>query len=261
MHPEDERLESAPTIVLTAREEAVWSGWDVLLVACVFVLSAVMFSFLAVVVAQRYGALRGGLEAAAEMPVIIVPAQVAAYGVTLALMYVIIARTYGRGFWSGMQWRWPQARWFFYFLAGIVLAMSVQFGSEFLPIPKALPIEKLFRTPRDGWIMSVLVVVAAPLMEELFFRGFLFPVAVRGMGMGLGTVFTAALFAVVHASQLAHAWGPLVMMFAVGLVLTVTRARTRSVASSYLIHLAYNSTLFATLLYETGGFRHLGRVQ
>jgi CAAX protease family protein len=94
-------------------------------------------------------------------------------------------------------------------------------------------------------------------VEELFFRGLLYPVLNRALGAVASLSITAALFAALHTGQLAHAWGPLFALFLVGLVLTLVRARYQSVAASILVHMAYNSTLFAFLYVSTGGFRHM----
>jgi membrane protease YdiL (CAAX protease family) len=59
---------------------------------------------------------------------------------------------------------------------------------------------------------------------------------------------------------LGFAWGPLLVIFLVGLALTVTRAATKSVAPGFLIHVAYNSTISVLLFAGTDGFRHLERL-
>jgi len=58
-----------------------------------------------------------------------------------------------------------------------------------------------------------------------------------------------------------HAWAPLLLLFLVGLVLTITRAVTKSVAASWIIHVAYNATLFGFLYVGSQGFRHLENVK
>jgi len=50
------------------------------------------------------------------------------------------------------------------------------------------------------------------------------------------------------------------VLFVVGLVLTITRAVTCSVAPGFLIHLGYNLTLFLSLYALTDHFRHLERI-
>jgi hypothetical protein len=64
----------------------------------------------------------------------------------------------------------------------------------------------------------------------------------------------------VHSEQLGEAWGPLLVVFIVGMVLTVTRVLTRSVAPGFLIHVGYNLTLFAGLFLGSDHFRHLERI-
>jgi uncharacterized protein len=253
--------EPMPSFVLPRREDPVWSGWDVVLIGCIAVLTIGVFSLLALTLAHYSPSLRGlTADQQAQRTVVIVPAQMAAYVVVLLFMFFLIGRNYHRSFWHEIRWRWPVGTAMRYIPAGAALAIVIQFSSDLLPIPKALPIEKFFKSPIDAYLMAALAVIAAPLIEELFFRGFLYPVAARRMGVPLGVIFTAGAFAVVHASQLAHAWGPLLLLFIVGLVLTITRVRTGSVACSYLIHASYNFTLFAVMFFATGGFRHLERL-
>ena len=51
----------------------------------------------------------------------------------------------------------------------------------------------------------------------------------------------------VHSEQLGQAWGPLLVLFVVGLVLTLTRVVTRSITPGLLMHVGYNLTLFSLL--------------
>ena len=48
-------------------------------------------------------------------------------------------------------------------------------------------------------------------------------------GRFLAVLVTSVAFAMVHSEQLGQAWGPLLVLFVVGLVLTITRVITRSV--------------------------------
>lgn len=79
----------------------------------------------------------------------------------------------------------------------------------------------------------------------------------RWTGVLPAIVVTAAGFSLVHLEQLAHAWAPLVILFSVGIVLTTIRARTRSVAICWLVHMGYNSALFILFYIVTQGFRHM----
>jgi hypothetical protein len=50
------------------------------------------------------------------------------------------------------------------------------------------------------------------------------------------------------------------VIFLVGLILTVVRAKTNSVAASVLIHMAYNGTITVAMFAATDGFRHLEKL-
>jgi membrane protease YdiL (CAAX protease family) len=129
-----------------------------------------------------------------------------------------------------------------------------------LPIPKDLPIDTFFRTPAEAWALGLLSITLAPLMEELFFRGFLYPVLARGLGLPVAVFLTALGFAALHGSQLMFSWGPVLVIFLVGLVLTLVRAKTNSVAAGVIIHTAYNGTITVAMFAATDGFRHLEKL-
>jgi membrane protease YdiL (CAAX protease family) len=79
-------------------------------------------------------------------------------------------------------------------------------------------------------------------------------------GRVLAVLVTSVAFAMVHGEQLGQAWGPLLVLFVVGLVLTSTRVVTRSVTPGLLIHVGYNLMLFGVLYIGTDHFRHLERM-
>ena len=158
-----------------------------------------------------------------------------------------------------IHWNWP-SNISGYVLAGFALSVGLQGLAHFLPIPKDLPIDTYFRTPAEAWALGILSITLAPLMEELFFRGFLYPVLARRIGLPLAVFLTALGFALLHGSQLKFSWGPVLVIFLVGLVLTMVRAKTNSVAAGVLIHMAYNGTITIAMYAATDGFRHLEKL-
>lgn len=244
-------------------------------------------------------------------PIVTVLAQMLAYLCILAFMVSIVKRVPGQDFGQAIRWNWPK-NWSAYLLAGMMLSFALQGIAHFLPIPKELPMDRFFRTPGEAWALSLFGVTLAPLLEELFFRGFLYPVLVRRFGAailvlaaatGLSLIYTGKLgwtrgllpallmvglalairgsldqvtarrfgvaiavlatavgFSLIHAAQLGRAWGPVLVIFIVGMTLTLTRALTKSVAASLIMHMAYNGTLSILLFVGTDGFRHLERL-
>jgi hypothetical protein len=76
----------------------------------------------------------------------------------------------------------------------------------------------------------------------------------------VGSLLTSLPFAAMHAEQIAHSFGPLVLLYCVSLVLCFVRLATRSLAASTLVHASYNFLLFFFMLVGTGGFKHLDKM-
>jgi membrane protease YdiL (CAAX protease family) len=144
-----------------------------------------------------------------------------------------------------------------FLLGGMGFAVVVELASHWLPIPKSLPVDKYFSNTAGAYLMAAFGVTLAPLLEELFFRGMLYPVLRRAYGMWAGVLVTAAAFAAIHGAQLGNAWAPLVSIFVVGIVFTLVRQGTDSVAASFLMHCGYNLMLFSMLWVGSDHFRHM----
>jgi uncharacterized protein len=250
--------QSAPIIELPS-ENPLWSGWDVLQIVLLTVASVMVFLPVVGFAAQRFLYPKVAFVDVVTYPLVTVAGQGLAYVVIFAFMVSIVKRVPGRDFWQAIRWNWPK-HWSTFLLAGMVLSFALQGIAHILPMPKELPMDRFFRTPGEAWALSLFGVTFAPLLEELFFRGFLYPVLVRRFGDAIAVLVTAASFGLIHAPQLGRAWGPVLVIFIVGLALTIARAVTKSVAASLIMHMAYNATLSVLLFIGTDGFRHLERL-
>jgi membrane protease YdiL (CAAX protease family) len=211
------------------------------------------------------------------------------YGLTVLLSSIALPRLWDRSFADGIYLRLGTAARYFWGLVGLGAGTSliVEVLSNFLPIPKSLPIDDFFKTPSSVWTVAIFGVFIAPLFEELVFRGLILPALANGWmwtvakiqqtpipepdanghpqwslpAMIVGSLITSAGFATIHAEQLAHSWAPLAVLYCVSLILCAVRLRARSLAASAVVHAAYNFTLFATMFFATGGFHHLEKIQ
>ena len=95
----------------------------------------------------------------------------------------------------------------------------------------------------------------APAVEELLFRGFLFPVIERANGTRAAVLGTSVLFSLLHAQQYGWNWQNLVVLSYVGIVFGTVRAISGSLVPSTLIHASYNLTLFVGLYAASDRFR------
>jgi membrane protease YdiL (CAAX protease family) len=191
---------------------------------------------------------------------VVIGTQVAAYPLVLLFIFVLVrSRTHER-FGKAIHWNWPGISAPGFFAMGIILAVVIDGLSRFLPIPKSLPMDKYFHDAASAYLMAAFGMTLAPLLEELFFRGLLYPLLRRAFGLTIAVVLTAAAFAGIHGTQLGYAWAPILSIFVVGVVLTAARARTCSVAASFLMHCGYNFALFALLWLASDHYRHLEKV-
>ncbi len=238
-----------------------WSAWDVVAVLGFTVAAIVLFSMVALVIAHILTNDRhvpvGDL---AMNPIVVIGSQLAAYPVVIIFMIALVRSKSGERFWTAIHWNWRGTSTLAFLFTGIVFAFMVEFASRWLPIPKSLPVDQFFADATGAYLMAAFGVTLAPLLEELFFRGMLYPLLRRAWGVALGVLVTACAFAAIHGAQLGYAWGPLLSIFVVGVVLTLVRERTNSVAASFFMHCGYNATLFALLWFGSDHFRHLEKV-
>jgi membrane protease YdiL (CAAX protease family) len=237
-------------------ENPVWNGWDVLQIAGLAVLSVIVLQILILVGAKELIYQHLSWRAVTQKAVLAILAQFVAYIALAIYMVALVQGKYHVEFWPAIRWNWPSSQWRLLGLGALVLVV-LNFLGHFLPMPKSTPFEDFFAHPRDAYLMSVFAVTFGPLMEELFFRGFLYPVLARRMGVVWGIFFTALPFGLIHMFQYGYAWGVVLLIFLMGVVCTAVRAATGSVASSFLVHVGYNATEMFLFAVATDGFRHM----
>jgi hypothetical protein len=199
----------------------------------------------------HHGHLGAAAMSGSPRPLLLV--QLVAYLVVFAALWRLFAHHHRVGFFTALQWQWPR-QWTGFVAGGILLAFAVQGISHLLPTPPELPIDKMMRNTMDAWLMSGFGILIAPLAEEVMFRGLLFPALARHTGGWISLLAISLLFGTIHAEQLAGAWMQVGMIALVGLALGAVRWRWHSLASSTLVHVGYNATLFCALFVQTHGF-------
>ena len=239
-------------------EDAPWTGWSVLLIAIFAVVSIFVLLLVTTFVARQFLYPKAATVEVAQYPLVTIAAQLLGYLAVLMFMAVVVAWR-RLPFWRSVRWSWPRNP-LAYLLGGIALSLTLQAIAHWLPMPKELPVDRFFQTERQAWVLAVFGTTLAPLMEELFFRGFLYPVLARRMGVAISVFVTALAFSLIHAPQLGRAWGPVLVIFLVGLTLTIVRVVTKSVAAGFLMHVAYNGTISVLMYVATDRFHHLERL-
>jgi hypothetical protein len=110
-------------------------------------------------------------------PRLLIPTMAISYLVIVALAWPFFSNLWQEPFPRGVRWNAAavRRRGSLFLGVGVALSICVQLLSNFLPIPKTLPIDNFFRTPADLWLVAIFGTLLAPACEELAFRGFLLP--------------------------------------------------------------------------------------
>jgi membrane protease YdiL (CAAX protease family) len=260
----------APEPVLSTPEESpvssqrpfpAWSWKDVAAILVFTLVAIFVFTLLALLVARHFPGYKNASFADVAMDArVVIGAQTAAYPVVLLFIFMMVRTRANQQFGKAIQWNWPGMVAPGYVVGGVVLAIVVESLARYLPIPKSLPMDTYFHDATSAYMMAIFGITLAPLLEELFFRGLLYPLLRRASGVAVAVLLTSVAFAAIHGAQLGYAWAPVLSIFVVGVALTLVRVRTNSVAASFLTHSGYNFALFALLWVGSDHYRHLEKI-
>lgn len=198
----------------------------------------------------------GTAQALGKNTFFLLGAQLVFYILIFGYVYVLVVFRYRMKFWEGIKWGRLTPRGVERYIAlGVAMTILVQLLPAFLPDKSHFPLEKLFSSPESSYAMAAFAVIVAPFMEELVFRGVLFSIFEARAGIPFAIFATAILFAAMHIPEYNGAWDHVFLIFLVGLILSLTRGVTRSLAPSVVLHVTYNGCLMIGLFFATSHFR------
>jgi membrane protease YdiL (CAAX protease family) len=97
------------------------------------------------------------------------------------------------------------------------------------------------------WLYLLATIIAAPIYEEIFFRGFLFKgLAASRLRWSGAALITAVLWAGAHQQ---HNWFGMLYVFGGGLILGIARAKTNSTLLTVWLHILVNGLAAARRLF------------
>ena len=226
---------------------ALW-GYRDLFVFVAFAAIALAFSILAVMItAEAVKALTGEPISITDGPYalpIALTVQFVWWAIVLLYIYRLVTVKYQLPFDKAMAWgpfRGPALN---YLSLGVLVALSIGLLSNVVPMPEdPVPMEELLEQPGALLLVAIFSVLVAPAIEELVFRGFLYGAIEHRHGVTAAVIATSLLFSLLHFTQYGGHWGLLLLLFYVGVVHGVVRARSGSTKATTLLHAGYNATL------------------
>jgi membrane protease YdiL (CAAX protease family) len=102
--------------------------------------------------------------------------------------------------------------------------------------------------PLTTYATLLVAVVVAPICEEVFFRGFVFPGLLHAMSPVWAIILSALIFAVAHGDP-----GSFAVLFLIGLALAFLRWRTKSIWPGIMLHALNNGVAALAIIVAMQG--------
>lgn len=97
-----------------------------------------------------------------------------------------------------------------------------------------------------AWGTAAIAVLAAPILEELVYRGFLQSMILRLTGIpGLAVLITTALFTAMHWNAVNQSWPSLVPIAVLSLALGIAMERSKRIGVPIVMHMLFNAANIA----------------
>jgi hypothetical protein len=240
-------------------ENPPFGGIEVLQIGLLMFVVPIIAAPFIVVIVQKFLYHTLTFTQVAAKPWVLLAPQFVWFAVVALFLIDYTRSKFHQSLWQAIRWNWPARRWLVMVGIGFLTLIALQALERLLPLPKTSPFDQFFDRPLDAYAFAFLAIAFAPFMEELFFRGFLYPVLARRLGVPAGVVLTALPFALIHEPEY-KAWGPVLIIFLVGMVLTLVRAKMKSVGASFIVHSVYNGVPVVAAIIASHGFRHLEKL-
>ena len=165
---------------------------------------------------------------------------------TLLVTWIVISK-WGRQrpFWKAVGFEWPKnigpvVASLLSLLVAIVLLLLAWLVTNYWGGGKT-QLDLLIESSLPARFATAFVAVAtAPLVEELIYRGVLYPAIEKAAGMAIAVVAVSLLFAGVHVFQYINNIAVIVVITLLSFTLTLARAFTGKLLPSFVIHLVFN---------------------
>ena len=171
-----------------------------------------------------------------------------AHALTIFVAWVVVTRWKKHPFWETIRWRWPDDAdpLIRYFRVGAIVLLAMALlalgwlitwivgGSE-------TQIDQLIKSSTAARITTAFLAAAtAPFVEELIYRGVLYPAFDRAFGTVCAVLVVSVMFASIHLLQYHNNLGVIAVIAMLSISLTLVRARTGRLFPCFLMHLVFN---------------------
>jgi membrane protease YdiL (CAAX protease family) len=178
-------------------------------------------------------------------------ATLPAHLLTLAVVWAVVTGIGRRPFWRTLGWSWTPRIGFW---SSVVIAIGLYalglaifqiFGDQETALVRMLNSSQAAR-----YSIVVMATLTAPLVEEVVYRGVLYPALRRRVGMLWAVVGVMLVFALIHVPQYLPSLGAISTIGVLSLSLTLLRAYTGRLLPCVVVHTIFNGLASAGILLE-----------
>jgi membrane protease YdiL (CAAX protease family) len=148
-----------------------------------------------------------------------------------------------RSFSKAIEWEWP-GRPAKVTIISVLIALGLYglaWGVTTVLGGSKTELDLLIESSMYTRVATALVAVAtAPLVEEVIYRGVIYPAVEKVTGTGFAIAVVSLLFAGVHVWQYRHNIGVILVITVLSFTLTIARAVSGKLLPSFIIHFVFN---------------------
>ena len=168
-------------------------------------------------------------------------AVVPAHLLTFAVAWVVVTNWGRYPFWQTLGFTWPASFGPWKSTGLAVVLLTVGAGITALYGGSKTQLDQLIESSYQARLVTAFLAAATgPFVEELIYRGVLYPALQRVMGAGLAIAIVSIMFAGVHVIQYYNNLAVIGVILLLSVTLTVVRAKTGKLLPSFMIHLVFN---------------------
>ena len=171
-----------------------------------------------------------------------------AHALSIFVAWAVVTSWGKRPFWETIRWSWPDDvdswRRVLLIVETVLLAaalLAVGWLITWILGGGETQIDQLIKSSSAARITTAFLAAAtAPFVEEVIYRGVLYPAVDRAFGTVWAVLVVSVMFAGVHLLQYSNNLGVIAVVSMLSIALTLVRARTGRLLPCFLIHLVFN---------------------
>jgi membrane protease YdiL (CAAX protease family) len=181
---------------------------------------------------------------------------IVAHLLTIVFCWAVVTRLRQQPFFESLGWNWAGHSPLYWLVIAIGIFIGINLANavfvKFLP-QKETSFDQLLKSgPQVRLAVAILASFSAPLVEEIVYRGVIFGGLRKRFSATTTIIIVTLLFAGVHVPQYAGAWASLAGLMLLSLVLTVVRAKSKSLLPCIVIHFINNAVVSLLIVFGKG---------